>query len=478
MTGGSPVFPAAVDGVATASYPDQQASARERLQLARAAIQRWHALGALVRPPAPAALADADRLDEQRARGGTPGALHGMPVVIKDNIAVSGLPLTGASPALAGCVASHDAGVVARLRAAGAVVAAQTNMHELALGTTSDNAHHGPVRNPWDLTRSAGGSSGGSAALVAAGAVRAALGTDTGGSGRIPAALCGCVGFRPSSGRWPGYGVLTLSPTMDTVALFGADVATVGACGAVLAAEPGAVGIGSEVVAADGLRVGVPRSAFWYKLDPRVAEVAEAALRQLSGAGVVLVDVDLRELRDLDSQVAHVLAPLEIGRVWTRFARDNLQLSLGEFAGRLSSSDVAAAMSMIAAAGPGTEAELRRLRLLCVRARGVYERAFVDQRLDALVWPTLPVQAPHVGRSTVSLRGEERNAFTTMTSHSTPASISGVPSLSLPAGLDADGLPVGLSLDGPRGGDRRLLAVAAAVEAVLRPLPNPPGPPR
>ncbi len=215
------------------------------------------------------------------------GPLAGIPFSVKDNIDAAGFTTTAGSPLVPEAPAEVDAGVVAVLRDAGGVVVGKTNMHELALGITGNNTAYGPVRNPADPARSAGGSSGGSAVGVALGVVPFGLGTDTGGSVTIPASFCGVVGFRPSTGRYPGDGLVAISSSRDTAGLHARTVADVRFLDELVTSVPGPAGGGVE-----GLRVGVPRSRY-EDVDPEVDEVSRRALSRLAEAGAVLVEVDV-----------------------------------------------------------------------------------------------------------------------------------------------------------------------------------------
>ncbi len=443
---------------------DVRRGARSAEACTEQALQALHdhaGLNLLVGEPLQEALGHARAVDRARDAGRPLGPLAGLPVVVKDNIAVAGRPLTAGSPALRGHRPRRSAGSVTRLIDAGAVVVGQSNMHELALGVTSDNRTHGPVRNPHDPRRSAGGSSGGTAAAVAVGAVLAGLGTDTGGSGRIPAAWCGAVGFRPSAGRYPGDGVLNLSRTLDTVAVLTRSLDGLSLLDGVLGGGPVAT-----APATSELRLGVPRSC-WADVAPDVLAGCEDALGRFRAAGVVLVPVDLERVHALDREVNLPLVAHEVVAFWSAFAGEQLGCDLAELSRRLAGPDVAERLVALAAVPRCTAAAYAQLLVTVQQVRDLVGRLFTELGLDALVFPTVPVTAPAVGATTVRVPSGERDAFRTLTAAETPASLAGIPAVTVPAGRDGDGLPFGLELDGPAGGDRRLLAVAARLAELL-----------
>ena len=448
-----------------------EGSAEAHAARALGALRDSRRLNLLVGEPIEEALVRARAVDRERDAGRPLGPLAGLPVVVKDNIAVAGRPLTGASPALHGHRPRHDAGSVARLLAAGAVVVGQANMHELALGVTSDNAAHGPVRNPHDPRRSAGGSSGGTAAAVGAGAVLAGLATDTGGSGRIPAAWCGTVGFRPSAGRYPGDGVLTLSRSMDTVSVISRSVDGVALLDGVLAADAAR---DEPAPLPSELRLGIPDSC-WRDVAAAVRAGCEEALAGFSVAGVTLVPVDLDDVHALDRAVNLPLIAHEIVEFWSAFATDQLGCELSELVTRLASPDVAERLGVLQTLPSSSAAEYARLRVQVAEVADGFDHRLSGLGLDAVVFPTVPATATLVGATTVTLPGGEREIFGALTAMETLASLAGAPALTIPAGQDDAGLPIGLELDGPAGSDRRLIAVGRTLAGLL---PAPPEAPR
>lgn len=393
------------------------------------------------------------------------GPLSGVALSVKDNVDVRGLTTTAASPLLASAPVEADAGAVAALRAAGAVVVGKTNMHELALGITSDNATHGPVRNPVDPTRTAGGSSGGSAASVALGVVPVALGSDTGGSVTIPASFCGVVGYRPSTGRWPGDGVVNLSTTRDTVGVHAWTVADARRVDAAVTHAP----VPRAPLPVAGLRLGVPRSRH-ADLDPEVACVSAEALAALEAAGAHLFEVDVPDDLAVGAQDGTTLVLHEAPRlVRARLAAQGSPLAaapLADLAALIASPDVRALFEVMAA-HPVTAQAYADARAARWRLQRDHATVFARHGLDALVWPSVPVPPPLVGQATVALNGRDVPVFPTVTRNTGPGTVAGLPCVLVPAGRSTGGLPVGLSVEGRAHDDDHLLRVAAAVEGVL-----------
>lgn len=429
------------------------------------------ALNAYVAFDAEAVLAQA-RAADARLAAGERAPLLGVPVALKDNIDAVGWPAGNGTTALHGQAPLRDAAIVGRLRAAGAVITGKLGMHELALGITSNNAVTGAVRNPWDRQRIPGGSSGGSGAAVAARLVPAAIGTDTGGSVRVPSALCGVCGLRPSAGRIPGDGIAPISATRDTAGPLARSVADLALIDGVLARDASPL----PVVAARGLRLGVPGEYFWDDLDDGVRNRALAALDALRGAGVEFVPVALPGLAQANGETSFPLALFELVRDLRRYLHERERgVTLERLFAAIGSADVRALAVPLLGEGAVPEAAYEQALHSRQRLQAIYARAFAGSGVDALVFPTTPCTASRIGEDeTVVLNGRAQPTFATFIRNTDPGSNAGIPGLSLPIGLADDGLPVGLALDGPVGGDRRLLAVGAAVEAVLPKMPPAP----
>jgi mandelamide amidase len=402
-----------------------------------------------------------------RAEGGS-GPLAGVPLAVKDNLDTCGFPTSGGTPALRQSRPGRDQHAVERLRAAGAAVVGKTNLHELALGITSNNAAFGPVRNPHDPSRSAGGSSGGSAVAIATGVVPIALGTDTGGSIRVPAAHCGVIGWRPTVGRWGTGRTVPISSTRDTAGVLATSVADVALVDEVVTGQP-AVAVENRQV-----RLGVPRTGFYDDLHPEVAATVERALDRLADAGVDLVEVSVADAHELDAECGLPIVFFEIARELPAYLATlpgpESRLTLTDVLAQVASPDVRAALEL-AAGGTITEEIYRQNLAVRERLRAAYADALRPSdsgRLDALIYPTVPLPAPPIGRDdTTELNGRQVPVFRTTIRNTGPGSTAGMPSISLPAGATVAGLPIGVSLEALPSEDGTLLATAARIESIL-----------
>jgi aspartyl-tRNA(Asn)/glutamyl-tRNA(Gln) amidotransferase subunit A len=395
------------------------------------------------------ARAQARAADQEIASGRYRGPLHGIPISLKDLFDLRGTPTTAASRVRRSHVAARDSVVTARLRAAGAIFVGKTNLHEFALGTTNEDSAYGPVLHPLDHSRSPGGSSGGSAASVLANMAYASIGSDTGGSIRIPSAACGLVGLKPEIGEIPLDGVVPLSVTLDHVGPMCRSVEDASMLHQALAGISNPAPIKARGLR--GLRLGIPRSYFFALLDPDVAARFDEACERLTQAGVVLEDVIIAHASDVPSIYVHIALPeaaachaqtLESSpHDYTANVRHRLEMGryiLGE--------DYVRAMR-------GREVVTRDVN------------AALDGR-DGLLLPTLPVPAVTLGAPTVSVNGSEEPVRSITLRLTQIFNISGHPAITLPCGTTAEGLPVGAQVVGSR--TLELLSVAAALEPLMR----------
>jgi indoleacetamide hydrolase len=438
--------------------------------LERAESSAW--MGAMIAIGRSSAMQQA-ALCDARDRSLTLGPLHGLPLVVKDNIDVAGMPTTSGSPVLAGHVPQTSASSIQRLLNAGAVVLGKTNLHELCFGITSNNATYGPVRNPYAPDRIAGGSSGGTAAAIASGLAPAGIGSDTGGSLRIPAALCGVVGFRPTTGRWPSDGVVTISSTRDTVGPMAHTVADCALLDAVVCAESSA----PAELDLTGVRIGVPKQLFWETLEPSVERAAQAVLNLLSKAGVALVECDVGIDSDECTQAGMTVALYESLPCLQKYmASHRLAFNAAKVTSQIASADVRGIFeSLLGPQAPTAAAYQHAMHTLRPALRQAYAQCFARYKLSALIFPTTPLPAALIGEDdTVLLAGQAVPTFLTYTRNVGPGSFAGIPGITLPIGCNAAGLPLGIALDGPVNSDRQLLALAHAVQALLPPMPRPP----
>ena len=394
------------------------------------------------------ALAEAAAAEQEIRAGRHRSPLHGVPIGVKDLLDVAGTPTTSGS-AVPVTIASGDAPVVRALREAGAIVIGKTNLHEFAFGTTSDESAYGPVRHPFDPTRSAGGSSGGSAAALALGMCYGAIGTDTGGSIRIPAAACGIVGLKPTIGELPCEGVVALSTTLDHVGPMGLTVRDVALLfDGMRGAAPRDAG-----ASATGLTLGMLGGYFARPLDPGVRSVLDTARQALARAGHTIVDVEIRHAEWTPDVYLHIV-----------FAE-----AACEHASRLESHaeryTPGVRLRLETARYVLAEDYVRALRLRDVLREEV-ERTL--QGCDALLLPALAIPAPPIGASTISVEGDVLPVRAAMLKLTQLFNMTGHPAIALPAGVGPDGLARGIQLVGRRRQTARLLQIAAAVEAALQ----------
>ena len=407
-------------------------------------------LNAFIRVTADDALRQAREADQELAAGHDRGPLHGVPISIKDLLDVRGLPTTAASRVREGHVAERDAPTIAHLRQAGAVFVGKTNLHEFAFGTTNEDSAFGVARNPHDPARSPGGSSGGSAASVAAGMALATIGTDTGGSIRIPSAACGIVGLKPSLGEVSIDGVVPLSRTLDHVGPLAQTVAD--ACFVYHALMGDLESRPPAPMPIHGLRLAVPRQYFCELLDDDVRARFEEALDRLRSAGARIDEVEIRHAKDIAPVYLHlVLADAAayhaatLARMPERYtAPVRIRLEMGRY---VLAEDY--------------------VRALAGRERLARE---VDAALaphDALILPTLPIPAPLIGASTVQVGATSEPVRNLMLRLTQPFNVTGHPAIALPSGKTAAGLPCSVQLVGQRRQTDLLVRVALACETLI-----------
>ena len=404
----------------------------------------------------------ADRADKSGKAG---EGLNGIPLCLKDNIDTAILPTSAATGALRGHVAAKAAPVAQALFDAGALLGSTGNMHELAFGITSNNAVTGAVRNPWNPEMIPGGSSGGVAAAVAARMMPGGIGTDTGASVRLPASLCGCVGFRPTVGRYSGDGIVPISHTRDTAGPITRSVAD-----AVLLDAAMAGSRAGDRIQLKGLRLGVPRSYFYENLDPDVAANAEDALEALRKAGVELVEADITDIGNLNNAVSFPVALSEFMTDLPEYLeKSGLNLSMREVCDGVGSPDVRGLFESQLGSDAMPEAAYRQaIDVDRPKLQAAFAEYFAINNVEAVIFPTAPLPARPIGDDeTVELNGEQVPTFPTFIRNTDPGSNAAIAGISLPSGLTPGGLPLGMELDGPAGSDERLLAIAAAIEPVF-----------
>ncbi len=388
------------------------------------------------------------------ARGRYKGPLHGIPFALKDLFATAGLRTTAGSKILADHVPAEDAAATARLKAAGAIILGKLNLHEFAFGATGVNPHYGSVPNPWDDTRISGGSSSGAAAAVAVGECPAALGTDTGGSIRIPASLCGIVGLKPTYGRVSRRGVVPLSWALDHVGPMTRSVEDAAVVlGAIAGRDPLDESSSEEPVPdyrqtlkegkLKGLRIGVPSEYFFEDVDPEVQEAVRLAIAALGKLGAELRDVSLPHITEAPAAVSAIMLP-EALAYHQRWLRERPQDYGDDVRQRLELGTTYLAVYCVQA---------QRLRSLIIEE---WRREVFD-KVDLLATPTTPVPAP-------GLEENELQTTLNLVRFTGPFNLTGLPAISVPCGFTKAGLPIGLQLAGRWFEEGTVLGAAHAYE--------------
>ncbi len=401
------------------------------------------------------ALQAAGRARETIIQGGERGLLSSMPVALKDLFHMAGALTTAGSKVLANNVSVEDAEAVRRLRSAGAVFLGKLNLHEFAYGATGVNPHYGVVHNPWDIDRIAGGSSSGSAAAVAAGECLASLGTDTGGSVRIPAALCGIVGLKPTYGRISRRGVIPLSWSLDHVGTLTRTVRDAALLlEAVAGEDPGDPSSAPQPIAQysrrlgerqdlKGLRIGKPREHFFDHIDAGVLRAVIRAIEKLEELGAEVREVSLPHIGEAPAAVGAIQAP-EALAYHHRWLNERPEDYGEDVRGRLESGAAYLALHYVQA---------QRLREMLIREW----REQVFDRVGVLVAPTTPIVATPIGESGLAVTME-------LIRLTNPFNLAGVPAISIPCGFSEAGLPIGLQLAAPWFQEAELLRVAHVYE--------------
>ena len=411
------------------------------------------ALNAFITVLSDSALKEARAAESEILRGEWRGPLHGVPIALKDLIDTAGVRTTAASAFYAQRVPTEDAEVVRRLRAAGAVIVGKNNLHEFAYGASSLISHFGDMHNPWDLGHITGGSSGGSAAAVAARLACAAIGTDTAGSIREPASLCGCVGLKPTYGRVSSRGVIALSASLDHVGPLAATVEDAAIVLQAIAGYDAADITSSDVPVTDyvsamkegakSLRVGVPRAYFFDELDSEVASAIDHALRGIETmvAGVREVKLEVSTDRSLQAAESYACHAENVAKHSELYQAETLRrLRTGE--------------------GISAAEYIQRRRELEQARRNIHS-AFAD--IDLLVTPATPMAAPAIADLRANA-GALRPAELKLLRDTRPFNVWGLPAISVPCGFTQSGLPIGLQIAGPPWREDLVLRLAHAYQ--------------
>jgi len=406
------------------------------------------------------ALADARIAEREIQQGNNRGRLHGLPVAIKDIFATRGVRTTAGSKILSRWVPDYDATVVKRLRKAGAVLIGKTNMHEFSYGVTSDNPHFGPVRNPWDTKRIPGGSSGGSGAAVAASLCAAALGSDTGGSIRIPAAACGVAGIKPTYGRVSRYGAIPLAWSLDHVGPITRTAEDAAALLNVLAGRDEKDRTSSRLPVPDytqalrqpvkGLRLGIPQNFFFEHVDSETLSAVRAAIQVLERLGAQTVPIKLQHL-ELCAAAAAQITLVEAASYHEQYTRQRIKDYGDDVRLRLHAAHNFLATDYV---------KSQRARTLLQE-----ELAKAFKKVDVIMTPTLPAPPPPIGEYFVQSGDMREHVIDAFIRFNNPFNLTGLPAISVPCGFSSANLPIGLQVVGRPFEEATVLRLANAYQA-------------
>lgn len=460
----------AVDAVTAMRNGDIKAEDYARALLDRVkSLENLNAFRALDREMV---LQAARAADKRRGTGARLGALHGLPIPVKDSVNTKALPTTNGTPALRNFRPKDDAAILKPLFAQGGILMGKTSIHELSYGHTTNNLAFGPTRNPYDTSRVPGGSSGGSAAAVAARMAPLAVAEDTFGSIRVPAAFCGIAGLRPTVGRYPGAGVMPISPRWDTGGPVARTVADLILFDSVLTSD-------RSVVAARrlrGVRIGVA-DYFLSDLHPEVARVTTEALAKLESAGAILVRADVpRELR-VGTELTRTINRYETAKNMSAFLeQQQAGISFEDLISQASSDIKTMFRDAIVTGAPNaiTEEQYKSAVAQLAPLREAVRRYFVDHNVVVLAFPAVRMPPPLIGEDKeIEILGVKVPIRAAMGRNLGQGSCAGMPCLVLPAGITSNGLPIGFEFDALPGQDRELLALGLSLEKALGPVPPP-----
>ncbi len=432
------------------------------VELVNAAISRIERLNptllAFITVTPEYAIKRAREAEAELAAGKYRGPLHGIPVAVKDLFHMRGVRTTSGSKIFENQVSEFDSAVVERLEAAGAVILGKLNMHELAYGISSANPHYGAVRNPWDLERSPGGSSGGSGAAVAANIVYGAMGSDTGGSIRIPAAFCGTVGLKPTYGRVSRYGALPLGYSLDHMgpltrsvrdaALFLNAIAGRDRRDETSSRRPVVDFVPEDGCSLRGMRIGFPENFYFERVDPDVESAVRGAIARAASMGAELKPVLVPDIAALNA-IGQVTLLAEASAIMEPYMEQRQQFG-ADVLSRLDQGRLIPAVDYVNA---------QRLRR---KLRAAFDKLWSE--VDCFLTPTTPNTAPRIGENTIRLGGRDEDTRIATTRLVRGINVLGLPALSMPCGLSGNGLPIGLQIVGPPFEEAAVLKVGAALE--------------
>jgi len=414
----------------------------------------------------PDVLLGAARHADRERSAGRASTLCGLPFAIKDNINTTTYPTTAGTTALLNHQTKTSAGVVLDLEEQGAIVGAKATMHELALGITSNNTVTGAVCNPHDITKIAGGSSGGTASAVAVGIFPAGLGSDTGGSVRIPAALCGIVGFRPTTDSYAGDGIVPICHSRDTVGPMARSVEDIVLIDSVLRRKYNKP---DDSFSMSDVTLGIPTNLLYDNLESEVEVAIQEQLRLLENAGAKLKEVSFEHAWEHLHDINYVIGAYEAYRDMTSYLETHApHLSIKQLIEEIGSPDIGSIFQDHDdnnAVSDDFYRTVMNVHRPAMQAR--YEDVFKTNRLSAIVFPTTQVRARDIGQDDfVDINGQSVSTFSAYIRNTEPGSVLGVPGVSLPC-QNVEGLPIGIELDGLARNDGALLTLASLVEQVI-----------
>lgn len=406
-----------------------------------------------------AALQMAAEAERSIVQGNYFGPLHGVPISLKDIVVTNGVRTTCGSKVLRNYIPDYDATIVERLRASGAIIVGKTNLHEFALGTTTVNPHYGATRNPWDTERISGGSSGGSAAALAASLCFGSIGTDTGGSIRIPSAFCGTVGLKPTFGRVSRFGVIPLSWSLDHVGPMAKTVKDTALMLQVISGwdvrDPTSRRVPvpnySDVLDGDvrGLKVGIAEELFLDNVSEPVKQASDEALKAIQNLGVHFEEIRLPNLKYVPAIYNNILLP-EAASYHERYMKTNASDYSDRVRSRLQLGKLIPATDYL-------KAQRARRRL-----QEDFKKAF--EKVDLMLGPTVPIAANKIGEVDIDIHSVKKSLRSVHLHLTRPFNLTGLPALSMPCGFTADGLPIGLQIVGNSFDESTLLRLAYAYE--------------
>jgi Asp-tRNA(Asn)/Glu-tRNA(Gln) amidotransferase A subunit family amidase len=451
---------------------DISAEAYAKALLAR--CESYNALNAFISLKRARVLEGARNADVLRRSGKTLGLLHGLPLPVKDTVNSVDLPTSAGTGALRSFRPAANAPILESLLSAGAILLGKTNLHELGLGVTSNNLTFGPCHNPYDPSRSPGGSSGGSAVAVSTRMAPLAVGEDTTCSIRVPAAMCGVAGWRPSTGRYSQAGIMPITPRFDSVGPLARSVADLVLFDQVLLHDTQPV----YPRPLRHLRLGVP-STYWNGLDEQIERVTVTAIEKLRDAGAEIVRVNVPEVIQSDMETVMDILSYEVVANETAFLHDqSAGVSFEQLFSQMSAPLRSRFETAFMAGGKNAVPEERYHAAIqrTIAIRVAMQEYFQQNNLAAMVFPPTLVPALPIGvEGEITIRGAASTVRTAMLRNTVHASCVGMPGLVLPAGMTVDGLPVGLEFDVLPGDDRSLLPLGLSLERVLGPVAAPSG---